>query len=62
MSTYLTTSKLAERFGVKPETVRRGLCMDGHYLGLKPTKLPNGRLLWPDVNPEDVCNSYSNAN
>lgn len=43
----LTTEKLAELLGVKPDTIRRGFCVDGAYLGLVPIKLPNGRLLWP---------------
>lgn len=43
----LTTEQLAEIFGVQPGTIRRGHSVDGHYMGLKPTKLPNRRLLWP---------------
>lgn len=32
----------------RPATWRRNLCINGHYLGIKPAaKLPNGRLLWP---------------
>ncbi len=42
----ITTEELAGKLGVKPGTVRRGYCLDGHYLGLKPIKLPNRRLLW----------------
>lgn len=34
---------------VKPQTVRKGYCNTGSYLGVVPTKLANGRLLWPDV-------------
>lgn len=43
----LTTNQLAESLGVQPETVRRGLSVNGHYGGLVPIKLPNRRLLWP---------------
>lgn len=32
---------------VEPATIRRGYCVNGNYLGIKPLKLPNGRLLWP---------------
>ncbi len=46
-SAHLTTDALAARFLVKPESVRSAYCRDGHYYGLRPTKLPNGRLLWP---------------
>ncbi len=43
----LTTAELAKGFGVEAQTVRSGLCRDGHYLGIRPlVKLPNGRLLF----------------
>lgn len=42
----LSTEELAATLKVRPQTVRAGLHYNGHYLGLKPTKLPNGRLLW----------------
>lgn len=41
-----TTKELAERLRTEPQTVRAGYCRNGHYLGLKPVKLPNGKLLW----------------
>ena len=47
----LKTEDFAHRFGVKSASVRRRFCIKGHYFGLKPIKLPNGRLLWPDVDP-----------
>ena len=43
----ITTEQVARLLGVTPGTVRRGLCVNGHYLGLRPIKLPNRRLLWP---------------
>ena len=43
---HLTTEQLSELMGVKPATIRRAHCMDGHYSGLIPVKLPNGRLRW----------------
>ena len=49
---YVPTAKLAQTFGVKPDTVRRNLCTKGHFMGLKPIKLPNNRLLWPATTPE----------
>lgn len=42
-----TTEELARRLGLRPQTLRAALCRNGHYFGLRPTKLPNGRLLWP---------------
>lgn len=44
---HVTTIELASRFGVKATTVHRNLCVKGHFMGLVPVKLPNGRLLWP---------------
>ena len=51
---YINTNTIAGRFGMKGDSVRRNLCVKGHFMGLKPLKLPNGRLLWPDVTPEQV--------
>jgi hypothetical protein len=43
----LSTEEFAQVVRVKDQTVRHGLCVNGHYLGIKPLKLSNGRLLWP---------------
>jgi hypothetical protein len=42
-----TTEQTAFAFGVKPHTLRVSLCERGEYLGIRPVKLPNRRLLWP---------------
>jgi hypothetical protein len=42
----ISTEELAARLLVKEQTIRAGLCRDGHYLGLRPVKLANRRLLW----------------
>ncbi len=42
----ITTEVLAERLGIKPQSIRVRLCRTGSYFGLRPKKLPNGRLLW----------------
>ncbi len=47
MQTRYSTEVLAEHLNIKPQTIRAALCRDGHYLGLRPIKLPNRRLLWP---------------
>jgi hypothetical protein len=44
---YIPTNEIASSLGVKPATMIRSLCMNGHYLGMRPVKLPNKRLLWP---------------
>lgn len=43
----ITTEQLAALLGLKPGSIRSALCRDGHYFGLRPRKLPNGRLIWP---------------
>ncbi|AHE99392.1 monooxygenase [Thioalkalivibrio paradoxus ARh 1] len=32
---------------VTPEGIRVQLCRSGSYYGLRPDRLPNGRLAWP---------------
>lgn len=32
--------------GILPASLATALYRNGHYCGIKPTKLPNGRLLW----------------
>ena len=44
---HLSTKEFALELHVKDESVRRSLCVNGHYMGIRPIKLPNGRLLWP---------------
>lgn len=46
--TYITTNQLARMYGVQPATIRRGLCINGHYFGLSAHKMPNNRLLWAE--------------
>lgn len=42
-----TTSSLAARLGIQPQSLRAAVCRAGSYYGVVPTRLPNGRLLWP---------------
>ena len=42
----LDTAEAAAELRVKPQTLRRALCLQGHYYGIRPNKMPNGRLLW----------------
>ncbi len=44
---HISTEALAAECGLKPNTIRVRLCRTGSYFGLRPIKLPNGRLLWP---------------
>lgn len=42
----LGTAEAAARLRIKPQTLRRALCLHGNYFGVRPTKMANGRLLW----------------
>jgi hypothetical protein len=44
---YRTTKEVAAAYNVQPQTVLAALCRHGHYLGLRPVKLPNRLLGWP---------------
>lgn len=43
----LSTEEAAAKLRAAPQTPRASLCRQGHWLGMVPVKLPNGRLLWP---------------
>ena len=51
---WLSTNDLAGRLGVKPGTIRRSICVCGHYLGIKSVKLPNGRHLFPGSKADEL--------
>jgi hypothetical protein len=42
-----TTNEAAAVVRYRPQTIRRDLCLNGHFKGIRPVKLPGGRLLWP---------------
>jgi hypothetical protein len=46
---HLPTETFAKFLQVKPGTIRRSLCKLGHYQGVIPLKMANGRLLWPVI-------------
>lgn len=48
----ISTEVFAARRLVKPESVISRLCRTGSYFGIRPDKLDNGRLLWPDDPPQ----------
>ncbi|WP_425471631.1 monooxygenase [Salinisphaera japonica] len=43
----MSTAAFADSIGAKAGSIRVRLCQTGSYFGIKPKKLPNGRLLWP---------------
>ncbi len=48
----LSTDAFASRNGVKAQSVRARICRFSHYFGVRPKRLANGRLLFPDVQVE----------
>jgi hypothetical protein len=56
---FLPTSKFAEALGVQGASVRRGLCVRGEYMGIRPIKLPNNRLLWPKKDLDRLLSQVS---
>lgn len=50
----LTTEQLGLASHSKPSTIRTRLCKTGSYYGIKPIKLPSGRLLWPADAVQDL--------
>lgn len=47
MRLFLTTEELALSLGMHPQSIRKRYSQTGSYFGLKPVKLPNGKLRWP---------------
>jgi len=45
----MKTSDFAKLANVLPESIRSSYYRHGHYLGVKPRRLPNGRLDWLDA-------------
>lgn len=43
---FLTTEEFAASQRCAAQTVRKNYCLKGHHHGVKPIKLPSGRLLW----------------
>ena len=50
----LSTEEAASKLCVVPQTPRASLCRLGHWLGMRPVKLPNGRLLWDAAEVEHL--------
>ena len=50
----LDTDSFAALNRVKGQSVRSRVCRFGHYFGISPKKLANGRLAWPAVQIEKV--------
>lgn len=51
----LSTEEAAARLRAAPQTPRASLCRLGHWMGMRPVKLPNGRLLWDAAEVERLA-------
>lgn len=43
----MNTEQLAAALHLKSQSIRKRFCQTGAYYNVRPTKLPNGRLMWP---------------
>lgn len=50
---HFNTVEFARAIGHRPNSIRVRVCRFGSFHGVRPLKLPNGRLAW---RPEDVQN------
>jgi hypothetical protein len=48
----LSTEALAAGLDMHGQSIRKRYWQTGSYFGLKPVKLPNGKLRWPDDSVE----------
>ncbi len=44
---HVSTDELAAILAVDPQSIRKRYSQMGSYHGIRPTKLPSRRLLWP---------------
>ncbi|WP_295455247.1 monooxygenase [uncultured Thiodictyon sp.] len=44
---HYSTDDASRVLAVKSNTLRTALYQQHHYFGIRPTKLPNGKWLWP---------------
>lgn len=56
----ITTGQLASGLGLADQSVRKRLSQTGSYFGIKPVRLPNGRLLWPPDSFERLIDGGAN--
>lgn len=45
-SAVMTTNEIAVLLKLKPQTIRKHHSQHGAFMGIRPVKLPNGRLRW----------------
>lgn len=57
----ISTEEFAAVCRVKPTTIRRAHCLNGHYMGIRPLKLPNRLLLWPAEQVEQLLTNVTDC-
>lgn len=50
----LSTEEFAAQLTLRPQSIRKRYCQTGAYFGVRPVKLPNGRLMWPADSVEQL--------
>jgi hypothetical protein len=61
LETQLNTREFAKKLGKQPSTLHAAVCRQGSYYGIRPQKLPDGTLLWPDDAVEQLV-EYAKLN
>lgn len=51
-----STDQFACQLGIRPQTARKRYSQTGSYYGIRPLKLPNGKLRWPSKALEILSN------
>jgi hypothetical protein len=57
----LSTEEVAAALCVAPQTPRASLHRLGHWMGMRPVKLPNGRLLWDAAEVERLASGEAKS-
>lgn len=52
---FYSTEIAAARLGIRPQTMRAGVCRAGEYAGIKPVKRVNRLLGWPATEVDRVA-------
>lgn len=47
VTSTMATDEFAASVGLKSQTIRKTYCLKGEVMGIRPIKLPNGKLRWP---------------
>jgi hypothetical protein len=54
---FVDTEAAAQMLLVEPSTLRKSHSINGHYAGIRPTRLPSRKLAWPRQRIEDLLNN-----